>query len=187
MRRISIAVLVLAGTGSWPSIHAEAEVLSVKPVFWACPEPQERQKRLGFVIKNLSAMVDRIEHVPPDEKRYLDDELAAAAEQKNEGRYNLAAARPMYRPLMVSRSYDEIVETLTSASKSQDARTHIIGAGKALAALPNFLGDLQDYIEFDRRRTPRIYDESGFYFNRSTVTVLLGDLVECAALSLKAG
>jgi len=117
--------------------------------------------RLGYkeaLIDDVEKFANLIEQVPPDERKYLEEELRSGVE----GRLRLAFRRPSYKAFDVHRDAKRVIDYLNRLS-TEPLDYLSKGAIDALGSYFSFYQAFDDYIQFDFQRPTRVIpkDEIG--------------------------
>ena len=151
-----------------------------------CKTEAARKQGFAMYMREILELRNKIEAVPPDTARYLEDEYRAAIFPPNEQRYALVTSHPFF-PVWRLRKALEAVE----ANKTPNAFLPLSNRARevdhyvtVLELVVKVAEAFDEYARLDSRRQPRVLskDETfGWAFKLPVYKTFFHDLAVCAA------
>ncbi|MFG7161958.1 hypothetical protein ACGYU5_15280 [Burkholderia pseudomallei] len=142
-------------------------------------------------LKAVSEIDARVEGVPPDQAKYLEDEFQKAQVSGNGARLELLSRTPFYYSWQLHKSLSRLTDSLTSVNQHSidTPPIHQIKSAAFVASSAQFaVLAFKDYSSFDKRRTPRIMADGQEMVDESVLLNVAGDMAQfivCTADTLE--
>ena len=133
-----------------------ALLLTGQPIAAQC---DDRTNEIAASMDAISATISKVENPPPEIASYLKSELAAAQQQNNLTRYNMAASHKYFHAYEFRKEWDRILDNYNRFKEAKEPNRRALIPVDMLSAYPDLYNAFRDYATYDANRNPRVLSQ----------------------------
>ncbi|WP_442548164.1 hypothetical protein [Bradyrhizobium ottawaense] len=146
-----------------------------------CRDQTHTSQRVEAIRKNVVALRDFVEMVPPDEAAYIRSEAQKALDQRNSARYNAVANRRYFRALQFHDDAQVALDNLDAAKNASGK-----DLARYLVVVLSRLGEMNErmlaFMDADGRRDAPTLDKATrdeIYYRLPAAKAVVVSLLQC--------